>query len=145
MPQACCYPLREETTLEQAALAEPLSIGAYAVRCASLKPGARVGVLGCGPIGLCVILAARAAATAIYATDPLPPRRAAACAAGASWTGAPAEANAAVPSAEPLLLDAVFECCGEQAALDQAIELLKPCGKLMVVGIPAEEIGRAHV
>ncbi len=30
----------------------------------------------------------------------------------------------------------VFECCGQQEALDQAIDVLKPGGKLVVVGIP---------
>ena len=35
----------------------------------------------------------------------------------------------------PLLLDAMFECCGQQEALDQAVSLLKPGGKLMKVGI----------
>jgi threonine dehydrogenase-like Zn-dependent dehydrogenase len=33
-------------------------------------------------------------------------------------------------------LDAVFECCGEQEAIDQAIKLLKPGGHLVIVGIP---------
>jgi threonine dehydrogenase-like Zn-dependent dehydrogenase len=30
----------------------------------------------------------------------------------------------------------VIECCGQQDALDQAVELLKPGGKLILVGIP---------
>ena len=34
-------------------------------------------------------------------------------------------------------LDVVFECCGEQSALDQAVALLKPGGKLMLIGIPS--------
>ena len=33
-------------------------------------------------------------------------------------------------------LDIVFECCGKQEAFDQAVEMLKPGGKLVVVGIP---------
>lgn len=37
---------------------------------------------------------------------------------------------------EPGLLDVVFECCGEQDALNDAIQLLKPGGKLMFIGIP---------
>jgi threonine dehydrogenase-like Zn-dependent dehydrogenase len=37
---------------------------------------------------------------------------------------------------EPLGLDAVFECAGEQDAIDQGIELLKPGGTLLIVGIP---------
>ena len=37
---------------------------------------------------------------------------------------------------EPLGMDAVFECAGEQVALDQGLELLKPGGALLVIGIP---------
>jgi L-iditol 2-dehydrogenase len=37
---------------------------------------------------------------------------------------------------EPLMLDAVFECCGRQEAFDQAFELLKPGGMIVMVGIP---------
>lgn len=137
MPAECCFPIKPETTLEQAALAEPLSIGVYAVRASIPMPGARIGILGCGPIGLSVLLAAQTAgAQAVYATDPIPARRAAARRTGASWVGTPAEADAAIPAAEPLLLDVVFECCGRQEALDQALTLLKPGGTLMVVGIP---------
>ena len=33
----------------------------------------------------------------------------------------------------------LFECCGKQEAFDQAVELLKPGGKLVVVGIPEFE------
>ena len=36
-------------------------------------------------------------------------------------------------------MDVVFECAGQQSALDQAVALLKPGGRLMVVGIPREE------
>ncbi len=41
-----------------------------------------------------------------------------------------------VTAEEPLLLDVVFECCGQQEAVDQAIDMLKPGGKLMIIGIP---------
>jgi len=34
------------------------------------------------------------------------------------------------------LLDAVFECAGEQETADQAFSLLKPGGKLILIGIP---------
>jgi len=37
-----------------------------------------------------------------------------------------------------LLLDVVFECCGQQDAVFQAVDLLKPGGKLVFIGIPPE-------
>jgi threonine dehydrogenase-like Zn-dependent dehydrogenase len=43
---------------------------------------------------------------------------------------------AAIQHLEPLGLDVVFECAGEQDALDQCIDLLKPGGALLIVGIP---------
>ena len=33
-------------------------------------------------------------------------------------------------------VDVVFECCGKQEAADQAVEILKPGGKLIIIGIP---------
>jgi threonine dehydrogenase-like Zn-dependent dehydrogenase len=36
-------------------------------------------------------------------------------------------------------MDVVYECAGQQETIDQAIELLKPGGKLMLIGIPRED------
>jgi threonine dehydrogenase-like Zn-dependent dehydrogenase len=33
----------------------------------------------------------------------------------------------------------VYECAGQQETLDQAVELLKPGGTLMLIGIPRED------
>ncbi len=142
MPEACCFPVGRRLTSEQAALAEPLSIGLYSVRQSIPLEGKAIAILGCGPIGLSVLLCARLQRPrAIYATDKIPRRLAAARSAGAVWAGNPDRPDAvrAIARREPLLLDAVFECCGEQAALDQAVDLLKPGGKLVLVGIPAVE------
>lgn len=139
MPEASCFPIPDSMTLGDAALSEPLSIAVYAVRRAGLRPGARIGVLGCGPIGLSVLLSARAAGvTTAYATDLIPARMAAARTAGAAWTGHGTRDPVVkeIAAREPLMLDAVFECCGEQAAIDQAVSLLKPGGTLVIVGIP---------
>ena len=64
----------------------------------------------------------------------------AAAKAGADWTGNPDREDVAaeIQARESLGLDLVFECCGEQSALDQAVALLKPGGTLVVVGIPLE-------
>jgi L-iditol 2-dehydrogenase len=139
MPAECCFPVPASLTSEDAALVEPLSIGWYASKLFSPMAGAAVGILGCGPIGLSVLLAARAAGAArVCCTDRIDARLMVAQRAGAGWTGNPAslDVTAAVRGREPLLLDAVFECCGQQEALDQALTLLKPGGTLLVVGIP---------
>ena len=140
MPETSCFSIPESMTLEQAALSEPLSIGVYAAKLSEIGAGARIGILGSGPIGLSVLLAARAAgAGAVYMTDRLDARVQTARSAGAEWAGNSASEDvvAAITTAEPLLLDTVFECCGRQEAVDQAVALLKPGGKLMMVGIPA--------
>src|SRR5208282_1267279 len=139
MPAACCSPVPDSLNDDEAAVVEPLSIGVYAAQLAQLKPGARVGIVGSGPIGLCTLLAVRAQAQAsVYATDLVDERLAVARACGAAWTGNPRREDviAAVRRLEPLGMDAVFECAGEQDAIDQGLELLKPGGTLLIVGIP---------
>lgn len=101
--------------------------------------GAKIGILGFGPIGMSVLLPALAkGAEKVYVTDKIDARLDVAKKCGATWTGNPDNQDvvAAVKEAEPALLDVVFECCGQQEAMDQAVEMLKPGGKLMIIGIP---------
>ena len=60
MPQECCFKIKESMTFVQAAISEPLAIGVYAVKQSVAMKGAKVGILGVGPIGLSVLLPARA-------------------------------------------------------------------------------------
>jgi L-iditol 2-dehydrogenase len=139
IPAESCYPVPDHVTQVQAALVEPLSISLYAQRLSTIRPRAEVAVLGSGPIGLCVLLACRAAgAGAIYVTDLVDERLEVARRCGATWAGNPQKADvvAAIGQLQPLGLDCVFECAGEQETLDQAVEVLKPGGQLLIVGIP---------
>jgi L-iditol 2-dehydrogenase len=140
MPEECCFKIPDGMSHEQAAASEPLAIGVYAVQQSVPMEGKRIGILGAGPIGLSVQLPALAqGAERLYVTDKIDSRCELAIVSGATWAGNPEKEDvvATITEREPLLLDAVFECCGDQAALDQAIQLLKPGGKLMIVGIPA--------
>lgn len=142
MPEANCYPIPDTMTLDQAATVEPLSIGVYAVSLAPPMPGAKIGILGAGPIGLSVLLPARAEGAArVYMTDKIDARLQVALRAGADWAGSPDTEDVveAIAQREPELLDAVFECSGDQAAMDQAVELLKPGGTLLLIGIPGAQ------
>jgi L-iditol 2-dehydrogenase len=138
MPEDCCYSAKG-LTVDQAALVEPLSIGHYAVRLSGDLKGKKIAILGSGPIGLSVLLSAQAAgASAIYVTDRMDYRLQVAQRLGAAWTGNPDRTDIVLDiiQREPLELDAVFECCGQQTAIDQAMRLCKPMGRLVIVGIP---------
>ena len=138
MPEASCYPVNTEMSLANAAFVEPLSIGVYAAELMDAAKAEKIAVLGSGPIGLSVLGSALARGVEkAYVTDKINDRLQVASIAGAKWTGNPDETDVVSDIREQeLLLDAVFECCGEQDALDQAIQLLKPGGELLIVGIP---------
>lgn len=141
MPARNCFKLPPGVSMEQGALAEPLSIGVYALEFLRCSTPRTLGILGCGPIGLSVLLAAKASGIVeIFATDRIPERIQAASAAGARWAGNPDQTDVVKAiRAQCPSLDAVLECCGQQEAIDQAVELLKPGGTLLILGIPAED------
>ena len=141
MPAGCCFSIPENLSLAEGALVEPLSVGLYAVNHLSgIKLGLSSAVLGCGPIGLSTLLALEAVPGRgnIYATDLIDERLHAALEHGAAWGGNPNKVDivTALLQREPDGLDLVFDCCGKQEALDQAVEILKPGGKLVIIGIP---------
>lgn len=139
MPEEQCIKLGKNQTLEDGALSEPLSIGLYANKQANYSKGAKIGILGYGPIGMSVLLTSKATNLGTYfVSDKINERLKIATKTGAQWIGNPNEINIAkkVKTHEPDLLDIVFECCGQQDALDTAVEIVKPGGKIIIVGIP---------
>lgn len=139
MPAYSCYPLPDHLDNENAVLAEPLSIAVWATDLAGISHGDSIGILGCGPIGMGVLLYCRyLGAKKIYATDKLDYRLGNAQESGAVWTGNPDRSDivSGIMEKESAGLDIIFDCCGKQEAMNQAIDLLKPGGKIMIVGIP---------
>lgn len=139
MPSGCCYPLPDHIDNELGVLAEPLSIAVWSGDLSGLTAGMNIGILGCGPIGLSVLkYSLFLGAGRLYVTDKLDYRLGMAKSAGAWWAGNPDTTDVVekVLAREGEGLDIVFDCCGMQEAIDQAVELLKPGGKLMIVGIP---------
>ncbi len=142
MSEQSCFPTRGAITLEQGVLCEPFAIGVYAVRQSHAQKGARMVILGSGPIGLSCMAAAKAEGIEkIYMTDIIDARSKVAYEAGAIWTSNPERQNIveAIGDLEPNGVDIVYECAGQQETLDEAIELLRPGGTLMVIGIPRIE------
>ena len=139
LPETCCFPIPDSVSFEAGVLCEPLTIGIYAVKQAGLQKNQTAGILGSGPIGLSVMLACMVSnAGKIYMTDKLDYRCRFAAENGVSWTGNPLKEDIVktITHKEPELLDVVFECCGQQDALDQAVSVVKPGGKIMIIGIP---------
>ena len=142
MPENSCFKIGDSMSYTEAAISEPLAIGVYAVNQSIPLKDATVGIFGFGPIGMSVILPAiTKGAGKIYVTDLIDERLTIAKECGATWTGNATKGDIVeqIKREEPLLLDVIFECCGKQEAMDQAIELLKPGGKLMIIGIPEFE------
>jgi L-iditol 2-dehydrogenase len=142
MPEESCFPLHTNLTADHGSISEPLSIGVYSVKKAGNLKGLSIGILGFGPIGMSVMLAAKVEGpSSILITDKINERLSIAEEEGARPVLNPLNADVVdyVKRNIPLGLDVVFECCGQQEALDQAVEIIKPGGKIIVVGIPEFE------
>jgi L-iditol 2-dehydrogenase len=139
MPETSCIVIPDSMSYDQAAISEPLAIGVYAVKQSIPMHGARVGILGFGPIGMSVLLPALAmGAKEVYVTDKIDERLQIASRSGAKLTANPLKEDVVekIKGEVPELLDVAFECCGQQEAIDNAVDLLKPGGSLMIIGIP---------
>jgi L-iditol 2-dehydrogenase len=139
LPELCCFPIKDRTTFEQAVLSEPLAIAVYAVERARLPARANVAILGAGPIGMSVFHVLRANHVGdVFITDKIPERLKFSQKLTPKYCGNPDRADVVgeISKAEPLLMDAVFECSGDRRAYDHAVRLLKPGGTMALVGIP---------
>jgi L-iditol 2-dehydrogenase len=142
-PASLLYPLPETLSEADGAMLEPLGVALHAVDLGHLRLGMRVGVFGCGPIGLLIIQLARLSGAAqIIATDPLPHRLEAARSCGATHA-IPAdnglEATEVWETTARRGVDVAFEVAGENAAVETAISTAGPGGVVVLVGIPADD------
>jgi S-(hydroxymethyl)mycothiol dehydrogenase len=111
-----------------------------ALKTAAVWEGARVGVIGCGAVGLSVIQGARIAGAAeIHALDLDERKLAAATRFGATHTG----------DAEAQRLDFVFDVVGRPETVAQGLRMLGHAGTLVYIGLPQPEseavVGLEHL
>lgn len=142
MPSFTCFPVTGKMNAVQAALIEPLTIGVYTVKLAQIQnKKTTAGIFGAGPIGLSVLFKLLADGIAdITVIEPLEYRLKKAKEIGAGFLINPETENVenAVKNQHELLLDVVFEASGKQDAVTNAVKILKPGGKLVLVGIPPD-------
>jgi L-iditol 2-dehydrogenase len=132
-PKPLVHPIPPTIDDDDAGLLEALGVAVHAVHLAGVDARTRVAVIGCGPIGLLVIKVLRAhGVEAIAALDPLGHRATAAEAAGAVI-----DRRAALTDAG--WVDVVIECAGPDPAVAKAVDLVRPGGRIVLVGIPSSE------
>ena len=146
--EKCCYPIKKRMTFEQATLSEPLAIGVYAVKRSMLPAKANVAILGAGPIGMSVFHVPRTNKVGnIFITDKIEERLRYSKKLKPKWTGNPdcVDIVKEISEIEPLLLDVVYECSGDPQAIAQGVQLLKPGGILVIVGITETDEISFHI
>ena len=133
-----CHRVADGVPMAQAAVAEPFSVALHAVGRAGPLIGKRVLVSGCGPIGVLAIAAARVhGAAEIVATDVVDEPLVIARKMGADHT-----VNAATDkdwvarnSADKGSFDVMFECSGNERAMRDGLEVMRPRGVVVQLGM----------
>ena len=138
VPKSQLVRLPESFDALDAVMLEPLGVAIHAVGLAKPRMLERVGVLGCGPIGLLVMQVLKAAgAGEILACDPLPHRREMAKRIGADHVGASvAEIVEISKGGCPLVVEATNSPHGFR----DAVTATRIGGRVVLVGIPDGDV-----
>lgn len=122
---------------EVACLAEPLSVAIHGIRRVGLAAGEDAVVLGLGSIGLLATAAlGRLGAGRVFGVDPVDVRRELATDLGAEAVFARARDVRPDVDGAPVVL----ECSGRPEAIQQAIDLASPGGRVALLGIAVAEV-----
>jgi L-idonate 5-dehydrogenase len=149
-----CHKVADGVSLAEAAFAEPLAVTLHAINRAGSLLGKRVLVTGCGPIGVLCIMAARAhGAREIVATDVAGKVLEFAAKVGADRTINVAEHPEQLAAYAPNKgsFDVMLEASGNTRAISTGIDVLRPHGILVQIGIggdiavPQSAVGNREV
>lgn len=141
VPANYCFRLPDHVSETAGSLTEPLACAVRAVVHAQIVPEQPLLILGAGPIGLCCLIAARAAgAEHIIISDIQPSRLALA----RQW-GAEATINAREEDVQPALqrfaplgVGAVIDAVGTDGTRKQALQAVVPGGRVVFIGLHDE-------
>jgi len=142
LPAQNCFTLPDSISDAAGALLEPLGVAIHTMDLAKPKAAAPVVVIGCGAIGLLIIRLARLAGMSpVIAIDPLSWRTAIAKEWGATdvATSRAEDAIEAVASMLPDGAPTVIEAAWAGPAIDAACRMAAPGGRVVLVGIPADD------
>ncbi|ADH88172.1 Alcohol dehydrogenase GroES domain protein [Ancylobacter novellus DSM 506] len=143
-PAAFTFKLPDNVSFSEAAMVEPFAVGVQAAVKAEIKPGDVGVVTGAGPIGIMVALAALlGGCSKVYITDLVPEKLAIA---GRYANIVPVNvretslADVVLKDTEGWGADLVFEASGSPKAYEGITEVIRPGGKLVVIGMPVEPV-----
>ncbi len=143
-PAAFTYKLPDNVSFAEGAMVEPFAIGMQAAARAKIAPGDVAVVIGCGPIGIMVALAALAGGCSrVYISD-----------FSAEKLGIAGGYQGIIPvnigerslkdvvhaDTEGWGADVVFEASGSPKAYNGLFDLVRPGGTLVMVGLPVEPV-----
>lgn len=132
---------------EAAVMVEPTACAVHGALAAGDVSGAIVAVIGAGTLGLCTVAALHRLALPgqLIIGAKYPEQQALARALGATTVVAPSEVRRAVRRATRSLVvddrlsggaDVVIDCVGSEASLAEALAVVRPRGKVVLVGMP---------
>lgn len=141
-PAHAVFKLPESLDFSDGAMLEPLGVAVHAVDLGKVRAAHTAAVLGVGSIGLCVLQLARLSGAAdLFVTDLIDGRLELARRLGADV--ALRADDASVQLIQVLTrgrgVDVVFEAAGALETPQQGVDLLKPGGTLVLIGICPED------
>lgn len=132
-----------DLSLDEAALLEPLAIGAHAVRRGEVNCNQTIAVVGAGPIGLGIMLFAKEVGANIIAVD-INENRLKFC---HEWLDIKHSVNAIQNPVEAIqqitngnMVDIVFDATGNKKSMEQSLDFISYGGKVVYVGLTKETI-----
>jgi threonine dehydrogenase-like Zn-dependent dehydrogenase len=145
--QSQLHPVPEEMDDAAAVMVEPAACAIHAALAAEVTEGATVVVLGAGTLGLCAVAALRRLCLPglLLASAKYPDQRHLASVLGADVVAEPGELPRAVRRTTRSLAvgsqltggaDVVVDCVGSSASIAQALEVVRPRGQVVMLGMP---------
>jgi threonine dehydrogenase-like Zn-dependent dehydrogenase len=141
VPRSAIHPLPAGMDFATGTMVEPVANAVHAWHIAGAEVGARVGIIGAGPIGLaCLLVAGHAGAGSIAVADLAPDRRALARRLGASEVAADLDGEHG-EHGELAEFDVTFDAVGTPVTRRTAVERLRPGGTAVFIGLHGPEAG----
>ena len=139
-PAKMLHPIPDNVSFEQAAMIEPLSVGFHAAKIADVKMGQRVAIMGCGPIGGCLLQTMLCCGVSeVYMTDRNPQKMQIMRELGATEVfDVSGLTEDELKALLPKDVDVVFDTTCNETLINSSFHWLRKGGSLVMVGVPAK-------